>query len=181
MASSRRLAKKSAQDAVQVLSCGVEPQQVGTGKPNCGAVWPGGIGAGVVCSLASFCARLRPLPVPGEDFLEEERSRNSVARKYASLPPLLSSLPQARERGQRDGTTAWMALREACSPANMVAAAEYSPEVLTKMEESGFVVVRRKVDEKPELPYEVIWVLEASRERERRIEGSIEAEGDMVR
>ena len=68
-----------------------------------------------------------------------------------------------------------MALRDACSPSNMVAAAAPG-EVLTKMEVCG--VVRRKVDAKPEPPWEAIWVVGPSRERARRMEGSIE--GAMV-
>jgi hypothetical protein len=68
-----------------------------------------------------------------------------------------------------------MALSEACSPSNMVAAAEPG-EVLTKSDVVG--VVRRKVEEKPEPPCAAIWVLEGSRARARRMDGSIE--GGMV-
>ena len=39
-----------------MLSWGVSPQQVVTGKPNWGVEKDGGIGAGTECSLASFRA-----------------------------------------------------------------------------------------------------------------------------
>ena len=147
-----------------------------TGNPNCGEVCPSGTGAGVVCSFASFCARLNLFPPPPPLLFEElgrpPSSRNSVARKYASLP---SSLPQARDRGHRDGTTSLTALSEACSPSNMVAAAEPG-EILTKSDVVG--VVRRKVEEKPEPPCAAICVLDGSRARALRMDGSIE--GGMV-
>ncbi len=83
-------AKKEGQEGVKGLGWGVSPQQVGTGKPNCGVLllllaW--GTGAGVVWSLASFWARNRPLPPgPWPDLLDllwlrVLRSTNSVARK----------------------------------------------------------------------------------------------------
>src|ERR1700690_3965229 len=64
-----------------------------------------------------------------------------------------------------------MALREACSPSNMVAASEPG-EVLTKIDVLG--VVRRKVDAKPDPPCDATWVVDESRERASRMEGSIE-------
>jgi hypothetical protein len=72
---------------------------------------PLGIGAGVVWSLASLAARERPVP-PAAD---ELRSRKSVARK--NLPGERRA-PWACERGTRwrEGSAAWRAFREVCSP-----------------------------------------------------------------
>lgn len=84
-----------------------------TGKPYTGLDCPCGVGAGVVCSRASFCAKLRPLLF---SLLLVERvlwSRNSVTRKE---PGEFESLPWARLRGQREGTALWIALRDSCSP-----------------------------------------------------------------
>jgi hypothetical protein len=64
-----------------------------------------------------------------------------------------------------------MALSEACSPSNMVAAAEPG-EILTKSDVVG--VVRRKVEEKPEPSCTAICVLDGSRARALRMDGSTE-------
>jgi len=75
-----------------------------------GRSWPSGMGAGVVCSLASLAARLWPEPPAAE----EPRSRKSVARK--NFPGDELRAPWAWDLGQKLGTASWMALRDACSP-----------------------------------------------------------------
>ena len=100
----------------------------------------------MVCSFASFAARLRPEPFPfplptallppeeeEEDLedLEEEgwRSNHSVTKKYV---PLWSwSSPWLIALGHNEGTISWIAFRDAYSPANIVFAAGPG-EVLTK-------------------------------------------------
>ncbi len=64
----------------------------------------------MVWSFASFWAREGVL---GEDG-EWVRWRNSVTRKDVDGSEV--KWPQPKLLGQREGTTAWMALREACSP-----------------------------------------------------------------
>jgi hypothetical protein len=73
---------------------------------------PLGIGAGVVCSVASLAARERPVPGAAEEL----RSRKSVARK--NLPGEERRGPWAWEQGTRfrAGAAEWRALREKCSP-----------------------------------------------------------------
>ena len=90
----------------------MSPQHVGTGKPNTGLECPSGIGAGVVCSFASFAARDGAL-----GFLVAERGercRKSVTRN--EVPGSEVNVPWPKEAGQRVGTALCRALREACSP-----------------------------------------------------------------
>jgi hypothetical protein len=61
-----------------------------TGKPNCGEPKPSGMGAGVVCSFASFAASKSP--ETAEDEAERPRFTKSVARKE---PLLVESVPWA--------------------------------------------------------------------------------------
>lgn len=138
-----------------------------------------GKGAGVVCSLASFWGRVMPPPrlllfLLGWWSWLLFRLANSVARKYESGS--WSSLPQAKLRGQRLGTTVWMALREVCSPLNMVEAEGleeiFMKKVCERVVEMG-VEVRRKVEVKPLPPWGVILVVEAGRESAPRMAGSI--------
>ena len=75
----------------------------------------------MVCSLASLAARERLL-LDERSEEEEDRSSHSVTRKY--VPGSSSSSPCPRAAGQSEGTTVWIALREAYSPANMTCAAE---------------------------------------------------------
>ena len=85
-----------------------------TGKPNFSE------GAGVVCSLASLAARERVVPLSEEEEVEveyPERSRKSVTRKY--FPGDDDSAPWPWDRGQKEGTAAWIAFREVCSPGFM--------------------------------------------------------------
>lgn len=96
--------------------CGVSPQQVRAGKPNCGAEYPGGVGAGVVCKVASFFARDSPEVLE----LRAERSMNSVTRKDCEGVSLREPWPW--DRGHSVGTTAWRALRDACSPGKSMCA-----------------------------------------------------------
>ncbi len=97
-------------------------------------------------------------------------SRKSVTRKAFPSSPT----PVASEAGQREGTTLWMALREACSPRNIVSAALLG-EVFKKKCLSvllGRVVEILAVALKPLLPWlETVVDLE-SRERDRRMHGS---------
>ena len=81
----------------------------------------------MVCKVASLVARFIPEccclydPVAASDDNEEDDiSRKSVTRK--AFPS--SDTPVAREAGQREGTTSWIAFREACSPRNISSAAE---------------------------------------------------------
>lgn len=159
----------------------MDPQQVGTGKPNTGFEYPAGTGAGVVCSLASLAASDMPDDSPScptEMTLAEGaprvlKSRNSVTRNEAS-GSLLSG-PCAKLAGQSEGTTAWMAVREACSPANMVAAAGPWPILRKKWVgvPEGRVVVSLKVLEKPLWPWGAMVVVAlGKRERERVMAGS---------
>ena len=77
----------------------MEPQKVVTGKPYIGASEPSGTGAGVVCNLPNFCARVLVAALP-----EVETSRNSVTRKKRFLEEERG--PWAKLAGQRDGTAA---------------------------------------------------------------------------
>lgn len=69
-----------------------------TGKPYIGASVPSGTGAGVVCNLPNFCARVRVFVAA---LLIVEISRNSVTRKKFWEE---EREPYARLAGQRDGT-----------------------------------------------------------------------------
>ena len=96
-----------------------------TGKPKSGVEEPGGGGAGVEWRVASLAARergglLESLGSEEDEEIEGERSKKSVTRKDWSGESARE--PKAWDLGQRDRTTEWMALREACSPSNMSAA-----------------------------------------------------------
>lgn len=162
-----------------MFGCGVEPQHVVTGKPNCGFVYPGGVGAGVVCRVASLVARDIPecccccFWVSAVDDDESERddiSRKSVTRK--AFPS--SDTPVAREAGQREGTTAWMAFREACSPRNISSAAFPGADFMNKCfwVLLGRVVVILAVELKPLLLWVETVVVAGLRERVRTMDGS---------
>lgn len=74
--------------------------------------WPGGGGAGVVCSFASLAARVG---VGGDDVEEERvRSRKSVTRKY--VEGFEANAPWPMLEGQSVGTAVWMAFSDSCSP-----------------------------------------------------------------
>lgn len=169
---SRFCAKNSDHVGRQVLSWTVSPQQVGTGKPKPFEAYSGG--GGVVWSFASLAANDIPLPSPLlpddlDDPLPPLMSRNSVARKY---PSETDNFPHAKDLGARLGTALWIALSDACSPSNIVAA-PFEEEVLMNMDVVG--VVRRKDDVKPDEPWvEILRSLSCGvRERAERIDGSI--------
>ena len=68
-----------------------------------------------MCNLASFVARERFVPLSEEEEVEyPERSRKSVTRKY--LPGDADNAPWPWDCGQKEGTAAWIAFREVCSP-----------------------------------------------------------------
>lgn len=73
------------------------------------------MGARVVCSVASFWARVWPEPA----LPLAPRSRKSVARKKVSGE---ERGPWAWERGERVGTVVDRAFRDACSPRNISSA-----------------------------------------------------------
>ena len=132
-----------------------------TGKPKCGVWYPGGVGAGVVCRMASLAARDIPecgcfCDSPADDVDdEEERDLDDMSRKSVTRKALPSSVtPVAREAGQREGTTAWMAFREACSPRNISAAAVPGADFMKRCfwVLVGRVVVILAVELKPLLP-----------------------------
>lgn len=110
MAINRFSAKKSAHEVLYVLVWAVAPQKVVTGKPYSEVLEPSGTGAGVVCNLPNFSARVSVVVLL---LARLEISRNSVTRKN---PEEEERAPLARLAGQRDGTVVWIALREKCSP-----------------------------------------------------------------
>jgi len=76
-------------------------------------VWPSGMGAGVLWSLTSFCARESLLPVEG--LAEGERFRKSVARKN----PPEERRPWAWDLGHMEVTVAWIVFKDVCSPISL--------------------------------------------------------------
>lgn len=148
-----------------------------TGKPKCGVWYPGGVGAGVVCRVASLAARDMPecccCASAADD--EEERDLDDMSRKSVTRKAFPSSVtPVAREAGQREGTTLWMAFREACSPRNISAAAVPGADFMKRCfwVLVGRVVVILAVELKPLLPWVETVVVAGSRERVRRMDGS---------
>jgi len=143
-----------------------------TGKPKTGCVEPGGGGAGVVWRVASFAARERPEP-----FSEVgERSRKSVTRKD---PVVSEREPWAKLAGQREGTAAWMALSEVCSPSNMSCASLLRLVFMKRFFCSPLIeVVIFAVVEKPDPPWDATVVLAGSRERALMMAGSSFIAGD---
>lgn len=129
------------------------------------------------CNIASFRARLIPLPFVLVALAlglltprRGDRSMNSVARKY---PFAEERGPHARLLGQRDGTTELMALRDECSPLNIMSAPE-EEDVLTKTVCWGFEVVETLyVEANPDPPWGVSVVEDRDRERADRMLESI--------
>ena len=84
-----------------------------TGNPNFGVDSPGGGGAGVVCSLASFAAS-DDADVDDDEENRLDRSTKSVTRKCVEGES--ASLPCPYDCGHNVGTALWIALSDACSP-----------------------------------------------------------------
>lgn len=134
---------------------------LGTEKPKTGFEKPSGIGAAVVCSFANFAANNIPEPFSPPDDVPLI-SRKSVTK---NAPPAASSRrPCAKLAGHNEGIV-WIALSEACSPANMTSASLPLPVFMKKCFSvpSISVVVIFAVVEKPDPPCRATVVLAGSR------------------
>lgn len=132
----------------------------------------------MVCRVASLVARDIPecccfWDSAADD--DDERDFDDMSRKSVMRKAFPSSdTPVAREAGQREGTTAWMAFRDSCSPRNISSAAFPGADFMKKCfwVLLGRVVVILAVELKPLLPWVETVVVAGSRERVRRMDGS---------